>query len=256
MMRSLFLFLCLTVIPVEASEMQLVLRQTGVDPPTHQVTWKPQQTAAIVCDMWDQHWCAGASQRVAEMAPPMNKFLKLLRSQGVLIVHAPSTCVNFYQKTAARRRAQKAPQVDPPAPMSTSTRWGTHWVWPDPTRETDLPIDDSNMGCDCDRHCTIHDPWTRQIATIQIDDEQDAVSDNGQELCNLFAQHDIQHVMIMGVHLNMCAKHSMAPSDEAGVVIAFHGQNHGNKALMINLGAVRGILMFGKMAGILAVYIS
>ncbi|MBJ43241.1 MAG: protein-signal peptide and transmembrane prediction [Planctomycetaceae bacterium] len=204
MMRFLFLFLCLTVVPVEASEMQLVLRQASVDPSTHPVTWKPQQTAAIVCDMWDQHWCAGASQRVAEMAPPMNEFLKLLRSQGVLIVHAPSTCVDFYEKTAARRHAQEAPQVEPPAPMSTSLRWGTNWVWPDPTRETDLPIDDSNMGCDCARHCTIHDPWTRQIAAIQIDDEQDAISDNGQELCNLFAQHEIQHVMIMGVHLNMC----------------------------------------------------
>ena len=110
MMRFLFLFLCLTVVPVEASEMQLVLRQASVDPSTHPVTWKPQQTAAIVCDMWDQHWCAGASQRVAEMAPPMNEFLKLLRSQGVLIVHAPSTCVDFYEKTAARRRAQEAPQ--------------------------------------------------------------------------------------------------------------------------------------------------
>ena len=63
------------------------------------------------------------------------------------------------------------------------------------------------MGCDCDQTCKIVEPWTRQIATIEIDDTRDAVTDNGQELYNLFAQRGIENLMICGVHLNMCVLH-------------------------------------------------
>jgi hypothetical protein len=88
-------------------------------------------------------------------------------------------------------------------PLSTSERWGTAWCWPDSQRETDLPIDDSDMGCDCAVKCKIRDAWTRQISTIQIVNE-DAVTDNGQETFNLLAERGIQNVILMGVHLNMC----------------------------------------------------
>jgi len=38
--------------------------------------------AVIVCDMWDVHWCAGATRRVGEIAPAMNHLLHALH--GVL----------------------------------------------------------------------------------------------------------------------------------------------------------------------------
>ncbi|MDR1380490.1 MAG: hypothetical protein LBJ47_03320, partial [Tannerella sp.] len=28
--------------------------------------WKPSETAIIICDMWDKHWCDDATARVAE----------------------------------------------------------------------------------------------------------------------------------------------------------------------------------------------
>src|SRR3954469_13147021 len=37
--------------------------------------WEPAQTAVIVCDMWNQHWCKGATRRVGELAPRVNRFL-------------------------------------------------------------------------------------------------------------------------------------------------------------------------------------
>lgn len=166
-------------------------------------TWKPEQTALIICDMWDDHWCRGAAERVVELAPAMNKVVEKLRSQGVLIVHAPSTCVDFYKDTPARKRAQQAKFAKTPLPLSTTERWGTAWCYPVKDREADLPIDDTDMGCDCATKCTIAGPWKRQIDLIQIDD-RDAITDNGQELYNLFAERDIKHVMILGVHLNMC----------------------------------------------------
>jgi nicotinamidase-related amidase len=167
------------------------------------VTWQPKKTALIICDMWDDHWCRGAARRVTELAEPVNKLAHRARDMGVLVIHAPSTCVDFYKDTPQRRRAQAAPYAKPPVPLSQATRWGTHWCWPDPKREPELPIDDSDMGCDCETKCEIASPWKRQIALIDIE-EPDAISDDGQEVFNLLEQRGINQVLIAGVHLNMC----------------------------------------------------
>jgi len=166
-------------------------------------TWDPKKTVLIICDMWDDHWCKSAAQRVGEMAAPMNDVVKAARAKGVLILHAPSSVTKYYDGTPQRERARKAPLATTPVPLSTSERWGTAWCWPDPKREKDLPIDDSDMGCDCKTKCTIREAWTRQIAMIELAPE-DALTDNGQETWNLLASRGIENVIIMGVHLNMC----------------------------------------------------
>ncbi len=56
-----------------------------------QEQWQPDQTAIIVCDMWDLHHCKNAVKRETEMAPRMNAVLEKARQQGVLIIHAPSS---------------------------------------------------------------------------------------------------------------------------------------------------------------------
>jgi hypothetical protein len=179
----LFLMFCAgaglagVVIPLHAHEkstLDLTLRSRGKgeDGPftvrTKQVHWEPKKTALIICDMWDRHWCRSAEKRVGEMAGPLNEVVKKLRSQGVFIIHAPSTCTEFYKGTPQRKLAQSAPFAKTPVPLATVQRWGTAWCYPDPKREPALPIDDSDMGCDCAEHCKIDAPWTRQIATIDI----------------------------------------------------------------------------------------
>ena len=165
--------------------------------------WDPKKTAIILCDMWDDHWCKSASARVAELAGPMNEVVKAARSKGAFIIHAPSSVVDFYKGTPQRKRAQSALFAKTPAPLSTAERWGTAWCWPDASRESDMPIDDSDMGCDCAVKCAIRDAWKRQIATIEIA-EADAITDNGQETYNLLQAHGVENVILMGVHLNMC----------------------------------------------------
>jgi nicotinamidase-related amidase len=168
-----------------------------------QAAWDPKKTAIIICDMWDDHWCQSAARRVAELAGPMNEVVKTTRAQGVFIIHAPSTVMNFYRDTPQRKRALSAPFAKTAVPLATGERWGTTWCWPDAAREGVLPIDDSDMGCDCAVKCRIRDAWTRQIATLKIAAE-DAITDNGQETCNLLAQRGIDNVILVGVHLNMC----------------------------------------------------
>jgi nicotinamidase-related amidase len=165
--------------------------------------WDPKKTALIICDMWDDHWCKSAAGRVAEMAGPLNEAVKAARSRGVLIIHAPSSVTNFYKDTPQRKLAREAPFAKTPVPLSTDERWGTAWCWPDKKREADLPIDDSDMGCDCAVKCKVRDAWTRQIATIEVMDG-DAITDNGQETWNLLAARGIDNVILCGVHLNMC----------------------------------------------------
>jgi nicotinamidase-related amidase len=165
--------------------------------------WAPKKTAIIVCDMWDHHWCKSAEARVGELAGPMNEMLKTARARGVFVIHAPSTCTAFYKDTPQRKRAMNAPFVKTPAPLATTERWGTAWNWPDGKREGVLPVDDSDMGCDCKVKCEIRSPWTRQTAAIEIAAE-DAVTDDGQETWNLLAERGIDNVILCGVHLNMC----------------------------------------------------
>jgi nicotinamidase-related amidase len=167
-------------------------------------TWDPKKTALIICDMWDDHWCKSASRRVAEMAGPLNEVVKKARSQGIFIIHAPSSVTSFYQGTPQRHRAQKAPFARPPVALATAQRWGTAWCWTDARHEGVLPIDDSDMGCSCPgEKCPIREAWTRQIATLELAPE-DALTDDGQETWNLLTERGIDNVILCGVHLNMC----------------------------------------------------
>src|SRR5204862_1824110 len=72
------------------------------------MTWAPKETAIVICDMWDKHWCNCATQRVAEMAPKMNAVVKNARARGVYIIHAPSDCMAFYKDAPQRQLALSA----------------------------------------------------------------------------------------------------------------------------------------------------
>ncbi|MFB3882483.1 MAG: isochorismatase [Armatimonadota bacterium] len=147
------------------------------------------ETAIIICDMWDKHWCRGANERVAVMAPRMNEVVKAARAAGITIIHAPSETMEFYKDSPARARAMAAPHAPMPEPV---------------VREVPpLPIDDSDGGSDTGE-TSWYTAWTRQHPGIEIDEERDAISDSGQEIWNLMQERGLRHLIIMGVHTNMC----------------------------------------------------
>ncbi len=162
---------------------------------TQTTTLDVRKTAVVVCDMWDKHWCPGATQRVGEMAPRMNEVLKATRAKGALIIHCPSDTMAFYKDTPQRRLAQQAPKVEPRVPLQP-------WCRIDPRHEAALPIDDADGGCDCDPQPKNHRAWTRQIAALEVM-TGDAVTDNA-EAYYLMQQRGIDNVIVMGVHTNMC----------------------------------------------------
>jgi nicotinamidase-related amidase len=171
------------------------------------IPWDSRRGAVIVCDMWDLRGlghCVSATARIVELAPAIDHVVSGLREQGALIIHAPSECMDFYRDTPARLRALAAAHADAPVPFG--------WNWPDATREPLVPglvwsWSDPGLSCSCDspRPC-VDDPappWTRQIDSIEVKAE-DAVTDDGQELFNLLEERGIEHVLLTGVHTNVC----------------------------------------------------
>lgn len=158
--------------------------------------WQVSKTAIIICDMWDDHYCKLAAQRVDEMAPRMNRVITAARSHGVAIVHAPSATMNFYAGTPYRLRMQQADKAEPPVPLKP-------WCYLDPEVESQLPVDTSKSPCDDPVVSERVRRYTRQHAAIKIIG-YDGVSDSGQEIFNYFRQLGIKNVVLMGVHTNMC----------------------------------------------------
>jgi len=112
----------------------------------------------------------------------------------------------FFPAAWHETKPASAPAVvtAPAAPAVSEERWGTRWCWPDARREGVLPIDDSDMGCSCSSpKCIPGEAWVRQHAGLTLL-PGDALTDNGQEVWNLLAARRIEHVLICGVHLNMC----------------------------------------------------
>jgi nicotinamidase-related amidase len=181
------------------TELTLHLRRfkLGQDSGGHN-EWQPEvtrkqvaatATAIIICDMWDKHWSRGASERVDAMVPQMNQVLHIARDKGVQIIHAPSDTMNFYAGTPAHQRILDAPVVEPPPDL----------VLPVPA----LPIDHSDDGSDTGEVKTYR-AWSRQHPGLDIDQERDAISDNGRQIYSFLHLCGIGQVLIMGVHTNMC----------------------------------------------------
>jgi nicotinamidase-related amidase len=160
--------------------------------------WEVAQTAIIICDMWDAHTCSLSAQRVQAMAPRMNQVVSAARSLGVMIIHAPSDTMKFYEGTPYRQRMQRAPMASSPFPILARCPR-------DPAEERSFPIDDSAGGCDDPNPKKEKGPWpwTRENSAIDIIGF-DGVSDNGQEIYNFCKQEGITNIALMGVHTNIC----------------------------------------------------
>ena len=162
---------------------------------TSPATWKASETAIVICDMWNNHYCRNAARRVAEMAPRMNEVITKARKQGVLIIHSPSGCMDQYEGTPQRKLAQAAPKFETKTALKG-------WCYLDEKNEAALPV---AIGQPCDDDGVIRPRvrfFERQIDTLKIG-EGDAITDSA-EAFYLMKQRGIKNIIIMGVHTNMC----------------------------------------------------
>lgn len=146
------------------------------------------ETAIVVCDMWDRHWCTDATQRVGQIAHKMEPVLQTARSAGILIVHAPSETMDFYKEYPQREVMLTTPHVAPPPGLGLTS--------------PALPIDDSDRGCQTPGDWE-HKAWTCENPILSIQ-PNDVISDDGEEIYSLIHKRGIKNLFIMGVHANMC----------------------------------------------------
>ena len=146
------------------------------------------ETAVIICDMWDNHWCSGAARRVAMLAPKINSTVEMARKSGIRIIHAPSETMSFYNDAPQRRAMLQIPKIEPPPAIDLAS--------------PPLPIDDSTGGCDTTAD-KFFKAWSREISTIRVADN-DVISDNGPEVYSLLKRDGVKNLLVMGVHTNMC----------------------------------------------------
>jgi nicotinamidase-related amidase/type 1 glutamine amidotransferase len=205
--------------PTESADFVLQLRSRVETSPGsgryHAITqpahWAPEKTAVIVCDMWDLHHCLNAVRRAQELAPRMNRVLEVMRERGATVIHAPSSCMEFYADHPARQRAEQVPR------SSELPEEIGQWCYQIPAEEQgEYPIDQSDGGEDDDplEHQEWAEklaamgrnpraPWKRQMETLDIDDH-DYISDDGAEIWSILEQKGIDQVVLVGVHTNMC----------------------------------------------------
>lgn len=190
--------------PKVPGTLTLQVRQRRETPPgsgkfeVHEQTihWQAAETAIIICDMWDDHYCKLAAQRVGVMVPRMNGTISAARSHGVMIIHAPSGTMDLYHDTPQRRRMREAREAVPPVPIEG-------WCHLDPKKEPPLPVDTSQCACDDPVVGSAVRAYSRQHPGLEIVGF-DGVSDSGKEIYNFCRQEGITNVAIMGVHTNMC----------------------------------------------------
>ena len=164
--------------------------------------WEVAQTAIIICDMWDTHTCLTHAQRVSAMAPRMNQVVSAARNLGVMIIHAPSDTMRFYEGRPERQRMQRAPAASSPIPVRATE--------PDRDELSRFPI---VGGCDDPVFRKFTGPapattrgvypWEREHPAIDIAGF-DGISDSGQEIYNFCKQEGIVNIALMGVHTNIC----------------------------------------------------
>jgi hypothetical protein len=168
--------------------------------PTTEVThWLANETALVLIDLWDNHWCDAMAQRGVDLSLRVNRTASRLRSRGVHIAHSPSApALAFYDKTAARARVKHAPHVAPPGPSNTT----------DPAPAV-LQTPGLLSGCDSGQTNIGKDEPTRQSALIWIDEQRDGIvnSDDGAEAHSYFQSIGVKHLLYVGAASNMCILH-------------------------------------------------
>jgi len=164
--------------------------------------WNVAQTAIIIIDMWDTHTCALSAQRVAAMAPRMNQVVSAARSLGVMIIHAPSDTMKYYEGRSERMRMQRAPKAPSPFPVRATEPDAEELRKMPFTARCDDPVFKNFTGPAPPTTRGVY-PWEREHPAIEIAG-YDGISDSGQEIYNFSKQEGITNVALMGVHTNIC----------------------------------------------------
>jgi nicotinamidase-related amidase len=197
------IFSLLILFPAEAQKKQKQSPKTGEKLVMNFETWdvatgksiitptalNPQQTAIIIIDMWNFHWCMTASERVSSLVPRMNAVIDVSRRLGMQIIWNPSDVVTAYSgypqyENALAVEQRKTPEIRGALPKKFTARTG-------------------DCMCGPGFRCIMNFGWDGMNPDLLIGDD-DLIVSSTDVIYSLLSDKGIKNVIYMGVHTNMC----------------------------------------------------
>jgi len=136
--------------------------------------------ALIIVDVWDNHWDSNTKEMLSDLSNNINEFANMVRSNGDLVIHAPSMVMDQYEKR----------KIDKKYPYQLIQKN----VLADRLKKLKFPLILDGKG---------QPNWKKQHPNIQIKNE-DYVTTNGSEIYNLLKQNKIEKLYYCGAHANIC----------------------------------------------------
>jgi nicotinamidase-related amidase len=156
---------------------------------SRQTALNPAQTAIIVVDMWNYHWCITASERASAMVPRMNAVLSAARRLGMTVVFNPSDVVTAYSGYPQYERAIAVELLK----------------ILDRRKDLSVKFTAQSGVCMCGPGlpCRENYGWDGMNPDLAIG-ENDLISSSSEEIYSLLAGHGVKNIIYMGVHTNIC----------------------------------------------------
>ena len=140
----------------------------------------------LAIDLYAIHKCLIAQEKINLKIPKINSFLKKIRNNGGKIIYGCNISSNKYD--SLKNNISKIPVVD-------IYNYGTN-IQPLKYQVSNGGIVKKNKNFN--RHnLEIH-------PDIEIDYENDVLSNHGKEIVNYIKYMNIEHIFIIGFHLNLC----------------------------------------------------
>ena len=150
-------------------------------------TLDPSKVAVLVIGMWSGHQCLVADRILHELSPKVDSFLRMCRSNQMKVIFGSSSLTKL-PKYAALRKNMKG---------LSFAKLVDHGLSFSP-----IPFDDSDGGVN-ERNPNFKRDDVDLHPAIEVFDT-DAMSDNSKEILNYLHHHNIELLLVVGVHTNMC----------------------------------------------------
>ena len=155
---------------------------------------KPENTAIVIVDAWDSHWCNTWTNHAAATVPRLKKTIEYARQSGFQIIWCPSDVVNQHVGSLPRERALAIPLVDSvPRIREISADFSFPYT------------EHAGVECNCGPgiQCPLYYRWDGMNPNLTIRDE-DYLVRGTKEMYSVCKEEGITNLIYTGWATNIC----------------------------------------------------
>jgi hypothetical protein len=164
------------------------------DPKTNQAMTRTEDVDAskvgvVIVDPWNYHWCMTACERVSAMVPRWNKAIEVARDMGMPIIWCPSDVIGSYSGFPQRERVLGLKLLSVPDIRGIPS--------------TVFTCERGDCLCGPGISCGPNYGHDGLNPDLYIADN-DFIASSTEEVFTVLKNHNITHVIYMGLHTNIC----------------------------------------------------